>query len=314
MIRAGVVSLAGHAAGERRCHPDRSPVQWAHRYRGHWRNPRRATADSRSLEATAQLGRVDCLLGSGGAQRQPRQPASSNRRSGTPLPPLDRVAEAYCGGVMVDATPRGDRSGSQSKKEARELANAKVERDWNNFSYLSGKRLSMREPGRGNRWGWELVGSDGTVHVTVTRPLFGTSPLYRTNDGTYEWRRVGKARSAQKRVEELVDIATNVPILRKSGRHYREQAGANVVLADQSRISFPVRESVVYMTPYAYRHSLMSAVDRSENTLIEYRSGQSKRVATEIIIRPGALAIPYIEVIAAISSPWFRSFFQYGAG
>ena len=68
------------------------------------------------------------------------------------------------------------------------------------------------------------------------------------------------------------------------------------------------------MTPDAYRHSLMSAVDRSENTLIEYRSGQSKGVATEIVIRPGALAIPYIEVIAAISSPWFHSFFQYGAG
>ena len=63
IIRAGVVSRAGHTAGDRRCRPGRSPVQWARRIKGPWRSPRSTIAHTGSREATAPLGRVDSSSG-----------------------------------------------------------------------------------------------------------------------------------------------------------------------------------------------------------------------------------------------------------
>jgi hypothetical protein len=69
------------------------------------------------------------------------------------------------------------------------------------------------------------------------------------------------------------------------------------------------------MTAHGYRSSLMSAVDMSGNGLTESRWGQSRRaVATEIVIRRGPFAIQHIERIAAISSPWLRSYFGHSSG
>ena len=192
-------------------------------------------------------------------------------------------------GAVIDPVLRGDSTDSLSKKERRKLEREELERDWRNFPNLPGTHLSMRKTWRR---GEPLLGPDGNVRVSLSES-WRWRVSYHSDGRTYQWRRARNARSEGKLVKDLLDVTTNVPILRMSGRHYAGKATTRVLLADHTILRFPVR--------LGQRHSLMSAVDEAGNHLIEYRFGQVKPIVTEVVIHPSALAIPHIEVIAAIS-------------
>jgi hypothetical protein len=123
---------------------------------------------------------------------------------------------------------------------------------------------------------------------------------------TYEWRRVGKRKFIQAaRVRDLVNVATNSPVLRRTGRHFEGRAGTRIVTSG-SEFSFPVKGG---------RHSaVMSAIDGSGNRLIEYRSIRFSRRIVEVVINPEYATAPHIHLVAAVSSRLIFDFFRTGGG
>jgi hypothetical protein len=212
----------------------------------------------------------------------------------------------------MNATPRGEGSRLRSKKVDRKLAKEKLESDWRDFSHLAGTHLSRTTPHPVSRGLRLLSDSDGTVRVSATRERqFSNGYLYRSDGRTYAWRQVGKRNP---RVYDLVDATSNIAILQKSGSHFGGKATTRVILEDEFQLEFPVRRGTRWHSARAgaNRHSLMSAVDAAGNHLIEYRWVEFNPVVSEIVIRPSALAIPNIEIIAAISVGWLHSFFATG--
>ena len=206
-------------------------------------------------------------------------------------------------GAVINPVLRGDFTDPLSKKERRQLGKEELERDWRNFPNLPGTHLSMRKTWRRDE---PLLGPDGKVRVSLSVEFWRSRVSYHSDGRTYQWRRVRNARSEGKLVKDVVDVTTNVPILRMSGRHYSGKATTRVVLADHTSLKFPVR--------LRQRHSLMSAVDEEGNHLIGYRWEQFKPTVTEVVIHPSALAIPHIEVIAAISLRLLEAINEHPSG
>ncbi len=197
---------------------------------------------------------------------------------------------------------------------------AEVERDWHDFPNLPGKHMSWRKAGRGC---WELItNSNGAVSVrredrllrTTVEPLpelqmFLPRPHIFTSQGrTYGWQRVGKRRIvAASRVADLVNTATNAPVLRITGVHYNGVDGTSVSLADQGEIRFPVRGH--------NKCALMSAIDDSGNSLVEYRNRDASPLAfPDAVINPNALTVPPIELLVAVSARLVWTYFQHPSG
>jgi hypothetical protein len=59
---------------------------------------------------------------------------------------------------------------------------------------------------------------------------------------------------------------------------------------------------------------IMSAVDEEGNHLIEYRWEQFKPTVTEVVIHSSTLAIPHIEIIAAISLRLLETLNEHPSG
>jgi hypothetical protein len=211
--------------------------------------------------------------------------------------------------------------GSPAKRAARKLLSKeveaeRVERDWRDFPNLPGRHMSWRKAGRGC---WQLiVESNGVVSVRreKKRPRllrFSTSSVPRcysfTSQGqTYGWQRVGKRRmAAGSRVADLVNTATNTPVLRITGVHYNDYAGTLVRLwAGQRSILFPVRSSE--------KCALMSAVDDSGHSLVEYRRRHESLLGVDAVINPNALTVPHIELLVAVTAQLFNGYFSHPSG
>jgi len=197
---------------------------------------------------------------------------------------------------------------------------AEVERDWRDFPNLPGKHMSWRKAGRGC---WELItDSNGAVSVrredrllrTTVEPLpelqwLSSRPHTFTSQGrTYGWQRVGKRRIvAASRVADLLNTATNAPVLRITGVHYNGVDATSVRLADQREIRFPVRGH--------NKCALMSAIDDSGNSLVEYRNRDASPLAfPDAVINPNALTVPQIELLVAVSARLLWTYFQHPSG
>lgn len=223
--------------------------------------------------------------------------------------------EVKSGTRSAPAAPlrRGDPSGHRSKREARKLLAEEVGAAWHNFPNLPGQHVSMRKSGRDS---WDLVDdADGSVSVQCIHKTSIRVPHSVTTQGrTYVWRRVGKRRIfANSRTDDLVDVATNAPVLRMSGLHFNYRAGTRLTLIGQRELQFPVKG-------HSWR-ALMSAIDESGNSLIEYRLVPSKGRSlldqyawTEAVVSPTALTIPHIELLVAVSSPFLLGYFHTGEG
>jgi hypothetical protein len=215
--------------------------------------------------------------------------------------------------ALMDLMSRGDPSGRRSRRAARKLLSEEVGAAWHNFPNLPGDHVSMRRAARGS---WELVNdSSGSVSVRCAHKTSVGVPHTVTSQGrTYVWRPVAKRKGlASSRVEDLVNLSTNAPVLRMSGLHSNYRAGTRLTLVGQRELRFPVKG-------YSWR-ALMSAIDESGNSLIEYRLVPSKRRSlldryawTEAVVSPTALTIPDIEVLVAVSSTFLLGYFQTGGG
>jgi len=204
-----------------------------------------------------------------------------------------------------------------SKREVRKAVITAAKREqkaaWHGFPDLPGKHLTKRNSSRRS---WELVNdATGTVEVRARCwwPLTGGLPTVVTHQGrTYEWREVGRSKIlAVNRTRALVNTATHAPVLRLSGAHYNGSAGTRVTLVGQGELHFPVRWP---------RPALMSALDESEGSLVEYREIKSKHgsrfeyYSIEAVIRPTALTIPHIELLVAVSTGLMIGYFKTSGG
>jgi len=205
---------------------------------------------------------------------------------------------------------------SPSKSELPPGILAEVERDWHDFPNLPGKHLSWRKAGRGC---WELItDSNGAVSVrredktpSILRNSISAprSHIFTSQGRTYGWQRVGKRKiEAAARVTDLVDTATNAPVLRITGHHYNGVDGTTVSLAGQREIRFPVRGHK--------KCALMSAIDDSGNSLVEYRPVRgTNNLAVDAVINPNALTVPHMELLVAVSARLvFGYFIHPGSG
>ena len=202
-----------------------------------------------------------------------------------------------------------------SKSELPPGTLAEVERDWHDFPNLPGKHLSWRKAGRGCS---ELItDSNGAVRVRreAKTPLLLQSHIFpspgscifASQGRTYGWQRVGKRKfEPASRVADLVNTATNAPVLRITGIHHNGVDGTSVSLAGQRVIRFPVRGHK--------ECALMSAMDDSGNSLVEYRGVRGTNhfnLAVEAVINPNALTVPQIELLVAVSGGLLSRYFIY---
>jgi hypothetical protein len=136
-------------------------------------------------------------------------------------------------------------------------------------------------------------------------------PSLVTADGhTYVWRKIGKRKIlGNSRVVDLVDLATNAPILHMSGLHSNYRAGTRMTLTGARELHFPV-------VGHSWR-ALMSATDDSTTALVQYRLVPSKRQTLfdhyawiEAVISPTAATFPGIELLVAVSAPLLFGYFQ----
>jgi DivIVA domain-containing protein len=212
-------------------------------------------------------------------------------------------------------SPVGDHaSASPSKKAARkrqrlEMRLAMLTRffaEESEFLALPGKHLTWRKAGRG---GWELVtDSSGAVSVSVTK-----RDLVISQGRTYAWRKAGNQKFWDANPnEELVNTATNAPLLRKSGSHWDHKGDTRMALIGHQELQFPVRDLG------SFGH--MSAIDQCGNILVEYRMVRSKHQsrfqyrAVEAVISPETLTIPNIELLVAVSAPLLISYGESSGG
>ncbi len=197
-----------------------------------------------------------------------------------------------------------------SKRELPPGELAEVERDWHDFPNLPGKHLSWRKAGRGC---WELItDSNGAISVRretqskLRNAMFAVprSYIFTSQGRTYGLQRVDK----KKNVYDLVNNATNAPVLRITGIHYNGGDGTSVSLAGQREIRFPVR---------GYKKcALMSAMDDAGNSLVEYRPVRgTNNLAVDAVINPNALTVPKIELLVAVSARLLFGYFIHpGSG
>lgn len=138
--------------------------------------------------------------------------------------------------------------------------------------------------------------------------LLPRSQTFTSQGRTYGWQRVGKRKIvAASRVADLVNTGTNAPVLRITGVHYNDNAGTSVTLAGQRVIRFPVRSSE--------KCALMSAIDDSGNSLVEYRNrGASPLTFPDAVINPNALTVPQIELLVAVSARLLSGYFGHPSG
>jgi hypothetical protein len=192
------------------------------------------------------------------------------------------------------------------KKGVQQAILRQVEAEWQRFSDLPGTHFSLSKSG----WhSWEYANNTtGLVEMKCEasgQTRFPKSVSYQGR--TYAWRRVGTRKFMQAaRVRDLVDVGTQAPVLQRTGRHFDGGAGTRIA-TPSADLSFPVkgrRECAV-----------MSAVDRSGNRLIEYRSiRRDSQWTTEIAITPDFLSLPQIHLIAAVSSRLIFDFFASAGG
>jgi hypothetical protein len=173
--------------------------------------------------------------------------------------------------------------------------------DHRNFPNLPGMHMSWRLAGQGS---WGLTADSNDV-VSAS----GSRKGVLTSQGrTYVWRRVDERGFWDAGMEELVNTATNAPILRMSGRHWHGEGDTRITLTGKRELQFPVRGSDAF--------GLMSAIDESGKSLVEYRSVFSKHlsrfkyIAVEAVISPTALTIPNIKLLVAVSSPFLKYYFE----
>ena len=120
------------------------------------------------------------------------------------------------------------------------------------------------------------------------------------------------------RVRELVSAGTNTSVLGLTGIHFRGSATTRVTLAGQREVHFPVRGDLRMRGPRLF--ALMSALDESGESLVEYREIRSRHgsrfedYSIEALIRPTALTIPHIELLVAISSGFVFGYEKTGGG
>lgn len=168
----------------------------------------------------------------------------------------------------------------------------------------------MRKAGLGS---YELVNdSSGTVIAKYAHKIYRQFPQVITSQGqTYKWRRVGKRSwfSPESRVKDLVNVATNAPVLQMRDAHLGHRAGTRVTIVGQRELSFPVKGQRL--------RAIMSAIDESGNSLIEYRLVPSKRQShfdrfgwTEVVVSPTAETMPHIELLISVSRQFLWGFFQ----
>jgi hypothetical protein len=202
---------------------------------------------------------------------------------------------------------RGDATGSLSKRATKTQLRVEEYRqdvkDRADFPNLPGKHLSWRRAGRGS---WELItDSNSAVSVSASKRDVLTS-----HGRTYAWRRVDKQGFWDPGIEELANAATHAPVLRKSGSHWDHKGDTRVTLTGQQELQFPVRGVL----------GSMSAIDDSGSSLVEYQRVHSKHQsrfeywAVEAVISPAALAIPNIELLVAVSSPFLIRYFEFSGG
>jgi hypothetical protein len=178
--------------------------------------------------------------------------------------------------------------------------------EWQRFSSLPGRHLCLRKSGLSS---WEYVDeSSGAVeprcHWTGIFGSFPTSVSYQGEN--YKWRVVEKRFDASARVSDLFNTSTKSSVLRRSGVHVNHFAGTGISVAG-AEFSFPVRGQA--------RSAVMSAIDKSGNNLIEYRSIiRESMLTTEIVIGPNASTIPYVYLLVAVSSRLIFNFFDSGGG
>jgi hypothetical protein len=200
-----------------------------------------------------------------------------------------------------------------SKREVRrkviQAVTQQQEAEWLAFPNLPGKRFSMRKARRGT---YELVDEESGVATAECRhTVLRRFPRTVTNQGQiFAWRRVGKRQFlAERRVVDLVNDSTNAPVLRLSGIHMDLKAGTTLIMNGQGPLHFSVRG--------APSGALMSAIDESGNSLIEYRLVRSKRQSrfdyfgwTEVAVSPTAQAFLHIDLAVAVSRQFLWSYFQ----
>ncbi len=215
-------------------------------------------------------------------------------------------------GSDVADLPEDDALESPSKRAAKKSRLAELKREWDDFPNLPGKHFSVRRANRGlsrllgTRPTRELVDdSNGAVVATgrYKAVTFKRIPHVVTFQGrTLKWRRVSR------HVYDLIGVATNAPVLRRSGVHFAGQATSQVTLGSQVKFDFPVRGK------------LMSAIDESGDSLIQYRLDWIKDHLSQIthridiVISPRAPAIPHIELVAAVSWSWLLSYHEKAGG
>jgi hypothetical protein len=265
---------------------------------------RRRTVGSRSRQNVALVSR----------------PANGVKHTSTDL--LSLIAEEemtpdhepkQLGGGAVSPFPPLPGSKRKLKKQVAQAVEEERETEWSEFPNLPGKRFSMRKAGRGI---YELDSEEsGVATASCRHTALRRFPRSITNQGqTYAWRRVGKRRFlAERRVVDLVNVATNVPVLRLSGLHFNFKAGTILTVNGQEPLHFPVRG--------APSGPLMSATDGSGNRLIEYRLVRAQRTSlfdffgwAEIVVLPTARTIPHIELLVAVSRQFLWGYFQSKGG
>jgi DivIVA domain-containing protein len=242
-------------------------------------------------------------------------PAAGERGTGTAQwhRNSQRIAED------ADRNPPNDSAiiGPASKRAARKLSRFEAKRsrfesdvqhsrEYLDFPTLPGRHLSWRKAERGS---WELIDSNGAVRVSTSRRDVVTS-----QGRTYAWRTVDKQGFWDAGIEELANTVTKAAVLRKSGGHWDHKGDTRITLTGQHEIQFPVRGvlDVIY--------GLMSAIDESGTSLVEYRRVRSEHMsrfkywAVEAVINPAAPTIPNIELFIAVSSPLLIHYFESSGG
>lgn len=202
--------------------------------------------------------------------------------------------------------PPSPASRKAAKKGMQQAMMKRAESEWRQFPGLPGTHLTLKKSGW-HSWEYENA-STGAVEMrceSSSRIRFPKSVSYEGR--TYAWRRVGKREFMQAaRVRDLVDVGTESSVLRRTGRHFDGKARTRIVTST-TELSFPVkgrRECAV-----------MSAIDGSGSSLIEYRSIKwNSKWTSEIAINPEFLTVPQIYLIAAVSSRLIFDFFTSGGG
>ena len=185
--------------------------------------------------------------------------------------------------------------------------------EWARFASLPGTRVVWKRQGKNQ---YELFANDRCLATVQLDAFYGVVKTLSINVDErrvdYERRRL-RRRWQRGGAPELVEVTASRPALIIRGGHGNHRADGTIELPGHGTFGFPVRGTDWVV-------AVMSAVDESGKSQLQYRIGDSKLAvktwqrnldSLEVVIAPECqMAMESVLLLIAVSSSWLRSYFE----